>query len=653
MNIMKKILFFLIFLLLSLTGLYSQTLVTSVEAETGVLTGVTIAPQSDNSSGPFVTGFFANGDKVTVSVTVPSKANYKLNIRYRSSFGPKAQDVYANGVFVGTVTFPQSANFVDFDAGTVALNAGVNTIAVQKSWGYMDVDKFSIYTMPENVFNVTTSLIDPQANASVKKLYAFLLSQFGKKIISGCTDDAYNVLKTAAGKSPLLRAWDFASYAPMYPWKWDNGGHVFGPVDNHDAENAINWYNATGQKGIVALHWHWGSPSGGTAGTNTFYTKFTTFDVSQAVITGTQQNKDVIRDIDAIAIQLKKLSDAGVPVLWRPLHEAGGAWFWWGAKGSAPAKALWDIMYDRLTNYHNLHNLIWVWSSPEADWYPGNAKVDIMGYDSYPGDFNYTTQKNVFDNLFTITNGEKLIAMSENGPIPDINNAINDKAPWSYFMTWSDLTIKQNTTQHLLDIFANDKVLTLENVSAALPVKLTSFNAKSEGAVAKIEWTTASELNSDRFEIERSSDGTNFYSLVTLKGMGSTQLSHQYFTYDKNPSAGVNYYELNQYDLDGRRTSEGIRTVNFDGLKTPSVRAYPNPAQSNLGILLSNYKGKKVTLVVNDMAGKMIHSEEITTPNGQGYYKLNLTSPIANGQYVLQVKGEALIQSIKVLLTQQ
>jgi hypothetical protein len=106
MNIMKKILFFLIFLLLSLTGLYSQTLVTSVEAETGVLTGVTIAPQSDNSSGPFVTGFFANGDKVTVSVTVPSKANYKLNIRYRSSFGPKAQDVYANGVFVGNVTFP-------------------------------------------------------------------------------------------------------------------------------------------------------------------------------------------------------------------------------------------------------------------------------------------------------------------------------------------------------------------------------------------------------------------------------------------------------------------------------------------------------------------------------------------------------------------
>ena len=89
--------------------------------------------------------------------------------------------------------------------------------------------------------------------------------------------------------------------------------------------------------------------------------------------------------------------------MWRPLHEAGGGWFWWGAKGSGPAKALWDMMYDRLHNHFGLHNLIWIWSTPEADWYPGNAKVDIMGYDSYPGAYNYTPQKNMFDQLYNIT----------------------------------------------------------------------------------------------------------------------------------------------------------------------------------------------------------------------------------------------------------
>ncbi|MBA4140548.1 MAG: hypothetical protein H0X70_08605, partial [Segetibacter sp.] len=548
---------------LLVTQLHAQSLVTSVEAETGVLTGVTIAPQAGSSSGPYVTGFDADGDKVTVTVSAPAAANYKLEIRYRSSFGAKVQDVYANNVFVANVNFPQSADFIDLNAGSVFLNAGKNTIAVQKNWGFMDVDKLSIFTMPANVYNITTALIDAQATASTQSLYNFISSQFGKKIISGQTNDFYDSIKNVTGKSPLLRAWDMASYSPMYAYNWSNG-FAFGAVDNKDAEKAIAWYNSTGKKGIVGFHWHWHSPSGGTPGKNTFYTTETTFDVSQAVISGTQQNTDVLRDIDAIAVQLKKLRDAGVPVLWRPLHEAGGAWFWWGAKGSAPAKALWDIMYNRLTNFHGLHNLIWVWSTPEASWYPGNSKVDMIGYDSYPGNYNYTTQKNMFDNLYNITNGQKLIAMSENGPIPDIQNTLSADAAWSYFMSWNDLVFKQNSIQHIQDVYANPNVLTLENYATALPIVLSGFNATAEGAKTKIDWFTSSEQNNDHFEVERSSDGINYFKLATVKGMGNSVVPHQYTTYDNNPSKGTNYYRLLQYNLDGRRTDHGVKTVSFN-----------------------------------------------------------------------------------------
>jgi mannan endo-1,4-beta-mannosidase len=170
-------------------------------------------------------------------------------------------------------------------------------------------------------------------------------------------------------------------------------------------------------------------------------------------VSSTQEYKDVMRDIDAIAVQLKRLQTAGVPVLWRPLHEAGGTWFWWGAKGANVAKTLYYMMYDRLTNYHQLNNLIWVWSSPEPDWYPGNDKVDMIGYDSYPGAYNYSSQKAVFNQLYSIVNGEKLIALTETGPIPNINQSLADDVPWLYFLAWNDLVASQNSTAHIQEVY--------------------------------------------------------------------------------------------------------------------------------------------------------------------------------------------------------
>ena len=252
-------------------------------------------------------------------------------------------------------------------------------------------------------------------------------------------------------------------YTEGYPYLWVNGGHDFGKGDDGTVEELINWYNQSGGKGIVALQWHWHSPSGGEAGTNTFYTSLTDFDVTRAVTPGTQEYNDIIRDIDDVALKLKIFSDAGVPVLWRPLHEAGGGWFWWGAKGPGACLALYDILFDRMVNHHQLHNLLWVWSTPEEEWYPGNNKVDIIGYDSYPGSFNYGSQKNAYDQLYSVSQGKKMIAMTENGPIPDPEECFRTDAPWLYFMSWSNLVSEQNSQQHILDVYGAEDVLTLES----------------------------------------------------------------------------------------------------------------------------------------------------------------------------------------------
>jgi len=455
-----------------LSSTFAQTLVTSVEAESGTRGGgLKIATANAGYSGSgYVTNMINAVDILTIPVTVSSAGNYKLVIRYNGPYGNKDQNVYVNGSFLSTLHFPATTGYTDLTAGSLTLKAGANTIAIYSSWGYTDFDKISLYTVPLHDYTtVAATPIDPAATTEAIALYNYLKSNYGQTIISGQTSDYYNTVSPNAAKKPVIRAFDFQHYTVGYPYLWNNttASHTFGWEDDGTTQAAIDWYNSTCQKGMVAFHWHWHSPSGGQAGKNTFYTNSTTFDVTKAVTAGTVENTAVLRDIDSIATQLKRLQDAGVPVLWRPLHEAGGEWFWWGAKGPAAALALYDIVYNRLTSYHKIHNLIWQWSTPEPNWYPGNAKVDMLGYDSYPGDYNYGTQKLIFDQLYTIVNGQKMLAMTENGPIPDPDACFAGDAKWSYFMSWSDLVTKQNSAAQLTLVYNHAKVVTLDEVATA------------------------------------------------------------------------------------------------------------------------------------------------------------------------------------------
>ena len=440
--------------------------VAEAEAEKGVLNGVSIVTDVPGFSGTgYVSGFDNADDKVTVSINIPARDFYKVVIRYLANGGEKYQDFAVNNGFTSSVRFPASDTFAYADAGGYILQQGTNTLTISKNWGWSDIDRFEVYRSEKNVYNITPNLVDTSATTATKALYTFLLYQFEDRIISGQTHDYYSQVKSLTGKSPMLRAGDFQHFTEGYPYLWKNGGFSFGKEDDGTVDELISWYNSTGKKGLVNMHWHWHSPSGGTVGKNTFYTTETTFDITRAVTPGTPEYNLIIRDIDEIAVQLKKFRDAGVPVLWRPLHEAGGGWFWWGAKGPAACKALYNIMFDRLKNYHQLHNLIWIWSTPETDWYPGNDKVDIIGHDSYPGNYNYGNQKTSFDVLYRLTNGEKLIAMTENGPIPNPDDCFQFDAPWSWFMSWNDLVVSQNSTEHIQAVFAHPDVLTIESTN--------------------------------------------------------------------------------------------------------------------------------------------------------------------------------------------
>jgi len=207
----------------------------------------------------------------------------------------------------------------------------------------------------------------------------------------------------------------------------------------------------------------------------------------------------MMKDIDKVASTLKKLKQRKIPVLWRPLHEAGGRWFWWGLDADA-CNELWRVMYDRFTNYHGLNNLIWVWTSaaewnkPYSDgykWYPGDEYVDIVGIDIY----NNSSASNINSTCFKMLkqhSPDKLIALTECGNLATISQQWKAGAKWLYFAPWYDYerTNKPDSeafksTDHThcnavwwTEAFSNDYVLSREDFKQELQTSIKAVQAE-------------------------------------------------------------------------------------------------------------------------------------------------------------------------------
>lgn len=122
-------------------------------------------------------------------------------------------------------------------------------------------------------------------------------------------------------------------------------------------------------------------------------------DLTELIDSQSEVHANWYRKLDRVADALLELQDAGVVVLWRPMQEMNGSWFWWGMKSHpsspAPYVDLWKDMYHYFTDVKGLHNLLWVyspnggapvtsiWNRP-VDWaYPGDAYVDIVAGTAY------------------------------------------------------------------------------------------------------------------------------------------------------------------------------------------------------------------------------------------------------------------------------
>lgn len=407
-----------------------------VEAEDGELAGVHTATATPGYSGKgYVTGFDANGDRI--AFRVQAKAGiYDLTVRYSAPHGEKGCDIAVNGRKSSVMLPATKAEFASHSAGKVELVEGVNKIDVLKGWGWYDVDYIEL-TPAKPVTSIRKppkTLANPRSTTATYKLLSYLIDIYGSKTLSGQYDqyDGTEIpyIREVTGRTPAVLGGDLMDYT--------SSRIARGADPKKHVENLIK----SAREGyIITLCWHWNAPKDlldtpEQPWYSGFYTAATKFDLKLALENPDSEDyKLLLKDIDTIAVQLKKFADANVPVLWRPLHEAEGGWFWWGAKGPEAYMKLWKIMFDRLTTHHNLHNLIWVHNCVKQEWYPGDKYVDIVGVDAYPTDPGDPLSRD-WEDLIKRFDGRKLLALTEFGGVPDVERMHKFGVRWSFFATW-------------------------------------------------------------------------------------------------------------------------------------------------------------------------------------------------------------------------
>ena len=471
----------------------------SIEAELGALSGnlKTAKKREGFSSDGYITGFKESGDKASYAFELPSSQFYTITIRCASDKWARLAVNTGDQIrYVST----DSKKFTDLHIANIYLEKGALSLDIGFAEGSMDVDLISVKASDEiEKLDMTLkkpALSNKSSDSNAKALYDYICDQSGAQVLLGQYDSIGTTIETEAihgftGKYPAIRFGDLMQITTDAP-----------ALSQADIDNSIKWHD---DGGIVGLMWHWYAP----CEDSDYYADKTSFDLSKAVAKVkvsqlsteeidklvkdkkiTKQCAALIADIDKAAQTLKGLQEKGIAVLWRPLHEASNGYFWWGHDEKSYIW-LWQLMYNRMTKYHGLNNLIWVWSAQNANWYVGDDYCDILSVDIYDkGSLSGQTDRLLF--LKSIS-ANKPVAMSECGNFPSVDNIVRDKGYWSYIGQWGgnfllkdngELETDYNTKENLLSIYNSTITVTRDELPDLKALAAEIDKAAEESAKA-------------------------------------------------------------------------------------------------------------------------------------------------------------------------
>ena len=454
------------------------------EAEDGTLTkDAAVATNTEASGGKYVK--MNGGDISFPAVTVEKAGQYSVVVHYMNNYGGDKINYVGVGSTTSQVSFPvtDKGKFVDVET-VLTLAAGANTIAITNSWGWIDVDYIEVKEFEAKAFTLCNAPVTKNATPSAIKLYNFLVNNFGKKTISGVMTgnmDAYTIgdatqhedvqaVFKAGGKYPALIGADLMNATGANK---DEGWF------QQYTEKAIDIAKTTWKKGgIPAFTWHW-RPGDEVE----FYVKgahdtYTEFDFSEAFIKGSTTwdttsaaYKAIVGDIDHVSQIFLDLQKEGVAAIFRPLHESGGNWFWWSVNTGKQFIALYQLLYERMVFKNGVNNLIWDFNPQDASklsWTPGETYYDVLSVDIYNKANDHQSNSAAFIDFANKGGTNKIIALSENGPIPDVDKMYEENAPWSWWMPWYDSWSAGYVSQTAASVWqknlADERIITLDEM---------------------------------------------------------------------------------------------------------------------------------------------------------------------------------------------
>ena len=478
----------------------------------------------------------ADAAGMTFTVKAEETAVYDITARVRIKiFDWITSKIVVNGVEAGSMlTTPRNCDSSYVISASAKMKVGENTITVGNQ--AIGVDYITVERHPDAEFKISALPVTPNASENAKKVYTFLRENFGKKTISGMmiSDQNFNYnygdmkIIPPGGCTPADSCkftddevrWkgqtdiaEFYKRSGHYPaiGGFDmlfaaGGHHEEGWFKGYTENNLLMTEELWKMGGIPTYTWHWkvgedtvfytkdpypnngfnasGCIEGvkGTSENNTCfnYTKAFKGENCKEIDETSQEYKDIVADVDIVSGYFKQLEEKGIAVVWRPLHEASGGWFWWGTASAECYVQLYRLVFNRMVVTNKLTNLIWVWnintdpslgydySALNAAWYPGDEYVDIVAVDIYDPLNDHNSAANYYNKIVSDVGTNKMIALSENGAIPDIDSIAEDKAYWSYWMTWSQTWsgnfLEKTTTDMWKKNLDDDRIIALDDM---------------------------------------------------------------------------------------------------------------------------------------------------------------------------------------------
>lgn len=498
------------------------------------------------SGGGYVTGFGADGQSsLKFRVDAPANQHYDLSVGVASDSIVNCR-VMLNGSELYRFTTSADGQFRKITYYGVFLEKGHTEIEVVPENGeimldYLDVE--NSYSINNISYETDGVPVNPYASDSAKKLVKFLSDNYGKytltgQYVSGADNAEIELIHEVTGQYPAIR---FSTVSD---------------AKSTDNVNACLQWNAKG--GINGITWEWKSPSSRSS----VYTSESDFSIWNAYTyddismysanellnmlnTGmiSQDCYNLVMSMDEMAVnQLIPLKQQGIPVLWRPLYEASlgydsddGGTYWWGAGGAEAYQWLWNLMYNRYTNYFGLDNLIWVWNGMSSTYAVDQTKFDIASYDLYTDTEKFGSRSEQLMAAQSYINN-KIIAVSECSNTPDIDALFRDNSVWSFFGLWNGEYITDGSGNYSEQYTTRDELIKAYNSEGSLT--LDEYNSLKNGGELPAGKRNFSEELQKEYNAQNTTEAPVYdYSY----DYGYNEYDYNDYNYDYN-------YDYNDYD---------------------------------------------------------------------------------------------------------